>query len=59
MVKYFCDECGKPISARMAIISLDMTSKCLCQEHYEKYEKNKSSGWIYTKSYENTLDDYR
>ena len=33
MIKYFCDECGKELSAEEVRYSLDMIGKELCSEH--------------------------
>ncbi len=48
-VRYFCDVCGVEVyDPRM---SLDMTGKILCFEHYREYEDNNKQVYIYQKSW--------
>jgi hypothetical protein len=41
MKKYFCDECGKELTTREVMFSLELTGKELCSIHTHKITKRK------------------
>jgi hypothetical protein len=45
MIKHFCDECNKELTAEEVRFSLDMLGKELCQEHAAKKIKDHNYIW--------------